>query len=187
MTPTRVLRQADRVASPWANGGGITYQVLASPEGAGLDDFDWRISFADVASEGPFSPFPGVDRVLVLTHGEGMTLVIDDQPREVRPFEPIAFAGESAVVSRLPLGPTADLNVMTRRGRVQALVEVTSLRGSLELPAPAATELIVVLEGTCSLEEAREDALGPRDCLLLGAGVQLHGQATLARVRLLRL
>lgn len=36
--------------------------LAAAPPGAGLDGFDWRISCARVASGGPFSVFPGVDR-----------------------------------------------------------------------------------------------------------------------------
>ena len=35
-----------RVARPWKNGGGTTREVAVSPEGAGLDDFAWRISLA---------------------------------------------------------------------------------------------------------------------------------------------
>lgn len=187
MTPPRLLLHSDRVATPWANDGGVTYQVLASPEGAGLDDFDWRISFADVAGEGPFSHFPGVDRVLVLTTGRGMLLVIDDEQHEVRPFQPISFAGESIVQSRLPYGPTADLNVMTRRDRVTAVVDVLPLGGELGFAPGVGDEVIAVLAGTCALVDHASQRLLPRDCLLLQDGARLHGQATLARIRLRRL
>ena len=51
---------------PWKNGGGETAEIAVSPAGAGFDDFDWRISTAIVAQSGPFSGFPGVDRVLTL-------------------------------------------------------------------------------------------------------------------------
>ena len=44
------------------------------PAGAPLAAFDWRVSVADVAADGPFSRFPGVDRVLVLIAGAGMRL-----------------------------------------------------------------------------------------------------------------
>ncbi len=184
MTSPLLLLQADRVAVPWANGGGITYQVLASPADAGFHDFDWRISFADVEHEGPFSRLPGVDRVLVLTTGQGMTLVLDDGEHDVRPFEPVVFAGESAVVSRLPHGATADLNVMTRRGRAQAVVEVIAIHDGITLPAPSSVELIAVLEGSCALAAVPEQVLGSRDCLLLRGTTSLRGWATLARIRI---
>ena len=42
---------------PWKNGLGSTLEVARS-HGEGLDDFDWRISIADVKNEGSFSYFP---------------------------------------------------------------------------------------------------------------------------------
>ncbi len=187
MTPPVALLHANRVASRWANGGGVTYQVLAGPEGAGMEDFDWRVSFAEVASEGAFSRFPGVDRVLVLTRGRGMVLEVDGQPMDVRRFEPVHFPGEVGVRSRLTHGPTEDLNIMTRRGRVDATVGIITMREGLEFPAPGAIEIIAVLEGNCALVAYPELPLGPRDCLLLRDGLALQGRATLARIRLRQL
>ncbi|MBV9975040.1 MAG: HutD family protein, partial [Hyphomicrobiales bacterium] len=60
----RVLRAGQHRRMPWKNGGGETTEIIASPEGAGLDEFDWRISMARVATDGPFSRFAGVDRTL---------------------------------------------------------------------------------------------------------------------------
>ena len=71
---TTLIRGVDLVASPWKNGGGVTREVAAWPEGAGLDTFVWRVSVADVAQAGPFSRFDGVDRTLVLLCGAGMLL-----------------------------------------------------------------------------------------------------------------
>ena len=51
----------------------------STPEGASLDTFDWRISMARVASDGPFSEFPGIDRTLAVVEGSGMVLTIGDQ------------------------------------------------------------------------------------------------------------
>ena len=44
----------------WKNGLGWTREVLRWPPGA--DDWDWRISIAEVDKGGPFSSFPGVER-----------------------------------------------------------------------------------------------------------------------------
>jgi environmental stress-induced protein Ves len=103
----------------WKNGGGSTTQVAIFPPEAGFDDFDWRISLATIASDGPFSQFPGVDRTLVLVEGHGVTLDIDGEDRViVNDDEPvIAFHGEAKIDAKLNRGPTTDFNVMTRRER----------------------------------------------------------------------
>ena len=65
----RVLRSADHKRMPWKNGGGMTLQLAISPAGAGLEDFAWRISSAQVAMDGAFSCFPGIDRSLAVLAG----------------------------------------------------------------------------------------------------------------------
>jgi environmental stress-induced protein Ves len=64
----------DLHATPWKNGGGLTREVLWQPTGASLDDFDWRVSVAQIDSDGPFSAFPGIDRVITLIDGVGVQL-----------------------------------------------------------------------------------------------------------------
>ena len=68
---------------PWKNGGGTTAEIAAFPDGAGFNAFDWRISLAEVASDGPFSAFPGIDRTLMLV--EGARLALDRRGRVARP------------------------------------------------------------------------------------------------------
>jgi environmental stress-induced protein Ves len=119
----RILRAADRIATPWKNGGGVTREVAAWPPGAGLDAFDWRISLADVAADGPFSAFPGVDRVLTVIAGDGLVLEIDERTTRLEPGAPLAFPGEAVVMARLTAGPIRDLNVMVRRSAWTATVE----------------------------------------------------------------
>jgi len=46
----KLLKAADRAAIPWKNGGGVTRDVIVSPAGATLENFDWRISIAEIAS-----------------------------------------------------------------------------------------------------------------------------------------
>ena len=116
--PIRIVRSHDLVRTAWKNGGGTTAEVAVHPPGADLDTFDWRLSMADVASDGPFSPFPGIDRTLTLIEGRGLDLVIDGTVRRLAIDTPIiSFAGESATTGRLVEGPVRDLNVMTRRQR----------------------------------------------------------------------
>ncbi len=117
MTTQRLVRARDLVRVPWKNGGGTTAEVAVHPPGASFDGFDWRISMADVASDGPFSRFPGIDRTLVLARGRDLTLTVEGVPHHLaKPGDLLAFAGEAETLGRLGQGPIRDINIMTRRG-----------------------------------------------------------------------
>jgi environmental stress-induced protein Ves len=115
----KIVRASDCLTTPWKNGGGSTTEIAAAPEGASLDIFDWRNSMAQVASDGPFSDFFGIDRTLAVIKGSGLVLMIgDNAPITVEPgSDPIRFPGDIPTSARLVAGEIADLNVMTRRGR----------------------------------------------------------------------
>ncbi|MFF4384159.1 HutD family protein [Kitasatospora sp. NPDC001547] len=157
----QVLRASTRPATAWLNGGGVTREVAGFPAGARLDAFDWRVSLADVASAGPFSPFPGIDRVITLVEGAGMALTVDGAERLVdAPFRPFAFSGDATTDCRLLAGPVVDFNVMTRRGRVEATVDLSTAPAAVGVP-DGSTALLVCLAGTATLdgvELARYDA-----------------------------
>lgn len=121
--PAQLLPAAARIAVPWKNGGGLTREVLAAPDGAALGDFDWRVSTAEVRSAGPFSIFPGVQRTLCVLEGalalevEGMRPV-----RLAQDSAPYVFSGDAAAHAHPGAEGVVDLNVMTRRGRFGAQV-----------------------------------------------------------------
>jgi environmental stress-induced protein Ves len=165
-TTVRVLRAAERVATAWKNGGGITREVAAFPEGADLADFHWRVSLADVADGGPFSVFPGIDRIITLVRGPGMALTVDGAETTVgEPYRPFAFPGDADTGCRLLGGPLTDLNVMTRRGRSAARIDIVGRAGTTtELTGPVT--LVLLLEGSAALQRAGVD-LGPLDAVLL--------------------
>lgn len=121
-------------ATPWKNGGGATREIVCQPPGAGMDSFDWRVSIATIASAGPFSVFPGVDRVIMLLEGDGVHLRGEgvDHRLDV-PLAPFPFAGDVALDCALLGGTSSDFNVMTRRGTLRADVRV--LRVATDLAA----------------------------------------------------
>jgi environmental stress-induced protein Ves len=41
------------------------------------DEWDWRVSIADVVQDGLFSLLPGVDRTIAVVEGEGMLMTVD--------------------------------------------------------------------------------------------------------------
>ena len=121
---TTILRAADRIATPWKNGGGVTREIAVWPPEAGLDDFDWRISMAEVREPGAFSLFPDVDRCLTVIEG-CLRLTFDDETSVslVARSKPWAFPGDQACHG-LPIGGRVlDLNVMWRRGQFRSQVK----------------------------------------------------------------
>ncbi len=83
-----------------------------------MDDFNWRISMAEVTEPGPFSRFEGIDRHLTVLRGR-LRLDFADRSVTLGPLDSLAFSGSEAVFGT-PLEPVLDLNVMTRNGKVQA-------------------------------------------------------------------
>lgn len=116
--PCTPLDPATARAMPWKNGGGSTVELAISPVGADLEDFAWRISTAQVAVDGAFSSFPGIDRSLAVLAGNGVCLQRADGQREMllSGGAIAVFGGEEAISAHLLDGPITDLNLMTRRG-----------------------------------------------------------------------
>lgn len=104
-----ILRATDLIDIPWKNGGGITRDIAAGRRGA---QTAWRISRADVASDGAFSNFAGLTRILTVVSGAGMTLDTQDGQLHAAPWRPLRFDGGLAVTARLLDGPLTDLNLM---------------------------------------------------------------------------
>jgi environmental stress-induced protein Ves len=123
----RVIRFKDLPSMPWKNGGGSTVELITSPQGATINDFEFRISVATVSQDGPFSLFPNIDRTLALVDGQGLTLHLAGEPDividDATPFA--SFAGETSIHATVNNGTTMDFNVMTNRGRCSHTFEVS--------------------------------------------------------------
>jgi uncharacterized protein len=114
MTP-RLVRSLDGPVQRWRNGGGLTRELLAWPE---ADDWQIRVSVADVDADGPFSAYPGVERWFSVLKGAGVELTVDGVVhRLARGDAPLRFAGDATVACHLIDGPTRDLNLMLRGAR----------------------------------------------------------------------
>ncbi|MBT9465998.1 HutD family protein [Hydrogenophaga sp.] len=146
---------ADLPPTPWKNGGGSTREIVCRPPGANMDSFEWRVSVATIAANGPFSVFPGVDRVIMLLDGAGVRLQgtgIDQ--RLDTPGVPFAFSGDVALDCALLGGPSTDFNVMTRRSQWRA--EVTVLTGTRQI-ATAPSGLALAVRGRWHLQSGAHD------------------------------
>ena len=190
----RILRAAGYRVMPWKNGGGTTTEIAVSPDGAGLDDFDWRISMARVETGGPFSSFAGIDRTLSVLEGDGVVLDIAGQPpaRLTADSAPLAFPGDVPTSAALIGGPITDLNVMTRRGRMAHGVERRPLSGEIRIAPRAETTLVLAVNGGFTLLTGDAPSLGPLDTLILDRGgpelrLQPKGRGLLFVIELHRL
>ncbi|MEQ5872784.1 HutD family protein [Sagittula sp. NFXS13] len=123
------IRFTETKETPWRNGGGITREVARAEDDGGLL---WRLSIADVGSEGPFSDFAGLTRVLTVIRGGPMMLDTPSETLVAALHAPLTFDGGLPVSARLPNGPLRDLNLMYESGRVHA--EVSVLEGPFEGP-----------------------------------------------------
>jgi environmental stress-induced protein Ves len=146
----RKLTAEDYVVMPWKNGGGTTTQLAISPPDATLENFDWRISTAQVASDGPFSAFPGVDRSLAVLRGHGLILADGDgkRCRIGEGADPFVFRGEERIAATLKGGPVVDFNVMTRRDACTHTLEVFELHGTRRYAPRSDLMLIHVVQGS---------------------------------------
>ena len=185
----RVLRQADYQRMRWKNGGGWTTQLAAfPPEG---ESFDWRVSIAEIESDGAFSAFPGCDRHIALLEGIGMELRFDgaETQRLEQRLRFVPFAGEAAVFGKLLAGPVHDFNVITRRDRCRAEILHRPLVGPMLFVPDTTTWFVYLVDGRAECRSGNvSSALGAGDSLLLesdrgGGNVVLSGGGAVVLIR----
>jgi len=177
-----ILRARDQPASPWKNGGGMTRQIAACPEGAGLADFDWRVSVATVAAAGPFSTFPGVDRLMLVLGGRLTLDMAGASPVTLdAASSPFAFPGDAPVSALNPATPVTDVNVMVRRGRFTARLERRRIAGTAAVVGQDVTLIVARAGGVAVALAAHADELDAWDVARIegarGALIRLRSAA----------
>ena len=161
-----VVRSDEVAPTPWANGGGTTRELLRA------DDGSWRISLADVTTDGPFSAFPGRHRLLTVVDGPVLALQVDGEAQVVEPRRPFAFSGDAAVVASVPDGPVRALNVVVDPQVVDAYVTVLELGRSSALPLAE--------------DQAAYVLAGPHSGFLVTGPGEVSGRCTVAVITLQR-
>ncbi|MBO1039913.1 HutD/Ves family protein [Brucella pituitosa] len=189
----KVLKAQDHRRMPWKNGGGVTVEIAIHPINASVDNFDWRISTATVANDGPFSVFPDIDRTLSVLEGNGIILDVEGvETTLTRETAPFAFAADASSGARLTDGTITDLNVMTRRGRFAHQVERIVTNDSAIIEAEIGTVLVFCAEGNFELKsDSRIAHLGQHDCLILSGeaqfSVELIGKGIVYKISIIQL
>lgn len=190
--PSQVIPSVDYRRERWRNGLGWTREILRLPS----DGEDWalRLSIAEIESDAAFSSFPGVDRELVLLHGNGVRLRFDDGRVDevLPPHGRVRFAGEQALHGELVDGTTHDFNLMWRRDTLAAQVLHRPIVGPMYFfTEPDVAWAIHLLAGQARFDADADVDLPPMqqgDTAWLAAGERrrhaLHGGGELLAIRL---
>jgi environmental stress-induced protein Ves len=166
------LKPADARLMPWKNGGGMTPELALDPPGATLETgFRWRLSSAEVGVSGPFSIFQGLDRLLLLLEGRGLSLDFGSRGTVElsEPFLPIRFSGDWPATATLVEGPCTDLNLKVDPTRCRASVRGYPQVVTGRVTLSAATTLLFVARGTLCIPEF-DLHLGPRHTVRVDGG-----------------
>ena len=162
----QIIRKADFTTLKWKNGGGTTHEIARNEAD---ENFGWRLSVAEVASDGPFSLFPGHERVLTVVEGKGMKLASANTAHHAGHLVPIRFSGDENIVGKLNDGPCRDFNLIFDPQRFSA--EIAVLHGAQKLSGCFAVYLVsgaaggmeegdvVFLEGEDGFVQTSADAI----------------------------
>lgn len=168
---SRLIRAASGLRMPWKNGGGWTTLIAVWPESAGDENFGWRLSIAEIERSQPYSIFPGVDRRQLLLTGPGLLLTNAGERHELaEPYDVAGFSGDTALMCE-PAGPCRVLNLMTRRGMVNA--EMAVLHGNFSIKSGRGPLLLHVATGEYRLRAPAavdDGVLRSGDTLVAGDG-----------------
>ncbi|MDN7874899.1 HutD/Ves family protein [Burkholderia aenigmatica] len=135
---------------PWRNGGGVT-RTLATG-GA-----DWRVSLASIERNGPYSRFPGIDRVSLVLSGNGVSLTGTDVVVRLGPWIAAEYDGDADWHATLIDGPSLALNVMTRKDRYRASVRLVD---SPRVVRPGCSAIVIAMDRGCSFAEGPDTRTG---------------------------
>ncbi len=112
----RYLTIRDYQTKPWKNGKGMTHDIFLSPENSDHSGFDLRFALSPITEAGPFSSFPGADRIITLIEGRALELDFDGHIERLEPLQSLRFDTGLAPMGHPVGGPVRVVNVMARRG-----------------------------------------------------------------------
>lgn len=174
----KIIRAASGMRMPWKNGGGWTTRIAVWPDCAGADDFDWRLSIAEIERAEPYSIFPGIDRTQMLLSGPGLVLTGCSERHELKaPYEVTGFSGDTLLACE-PAGACRVLNVMSRRGVVSAGVSVVRGNACVKVDSGHLVLHVAAGEYVFRANSPNDGVLQTADTLVLDAGeVWFEGRA----------
>lgn len=136
----------------WQNGLGNTLELAREDHEQRFSDspFKWRISIADVDSDGPFSKFSNIDRHLMLLQGNGISLdggnhgigVLYDH------MQVYGFPGDIEIEGHLSDGPIRNLNLMVDRRFVRGELDGFYVDGPERVMLKSDVHFIHLVDGS---------------------------------------
>lgn len=168
----RHLTSADYRQMAWANGKGVTVEMLRIEQGGVLH---YRISRASVVEAGDFSIFPQIERNLTVISGPGFDLRGEGMDMQALPLQPIAFAGDLPIRAEAVTAPSDDFNVMSARALPRP--EVTLHLAPETLPAGGILAIFALGVGVVN-----DLILGQYDLILTDQAARIDGRFILARL-----
>ncbi|HSV47252.1 MAG TPA: HutD family protein [Ramlibacter sp.] len=136
---------SDIAPHPWLNGGGTTRELVAWPDPA---EWRLRLSVAEVAKDGPFSLYPGVQRWFAVLRGAGVRLSVAGRVHELgKRSPPLNFDGGVPVDCKLIGSATQDFNLMARGGPAR----LTRIENVMSGTAPSASVVAVYANGSAAM------------------------------------
>ena len=135
----------------------------------------WRVSVADIARDGPFSSFPGIDRRTALLVGRGFRL---GDATVSAAHSIIEYSGDSGGECVLADGPVRVLNVFAARGRVSGRIRWLRVHGETVV---ASNGVAVCVEGVANVGDL---ILHPCDSMRFDGPLTVGGSGVLLVVTL---
>lgn len=108
----QIIQLRNISSTRWKNGGGETREIYKLLN-KNMELF-FRISVANIESDGPFSVYPNINRTLCLLQGNGIDLTFNHAQSFIlkHALEFISFPGTDTIDCKLINGPVQDFNIM---------------------------------------------------------------------------
>ena len=145
MTNT-LKRFASLPSRSWGSNAGRAKDLAAGPAGPSGSP-GWRLSAATIEKSGPFTSFPGTDRITVPVEGELLLLTVDGTEHAMERLRPLRYPGDVPVHASLPTGEVTVLNTFVDRDSYGAAVMVVELSRK-NPPSLGPDQFLVLLQGS---------------------------------------
>lgn len=164
-----LMRFASLPSRSWGSNAGRAKDLAAGPAGPSGSP-GWRLSAATIEKSGPFTVFPGTDRITVPVEGELLLLNVDGTEHAMERLRPLRYPGDVPVHASLPTGEVTVLNTFVDRAGYGAAVMVVEL-SKKNSPSLGPDQFLVLLQGSAKAvldAGSRTEELEPLDTVAGG-------------------
>jgi environmental stress-induced protein Ves len=166
----RLIPHSSYQVKAWKNGGGSTAEIAILKSDCS-ENFLWRLSLAELNQSGPFSSFPGRQRVITLISGPPVILKHQHltTTQTLKIMQPYEFSG-AWMTEAMVSGPGKDFNVMWDPEKIRAIIKAQHL---------SPKKIIKMHDSTSHLNETAAEFIFCAEGPLLVDGILLKSLDTL--------